>query len=72
MVSMAVETFCRIGVAERVDLSVITRQIAPQLLLMTRAAVLCDDQLGRSQDRVLDLVTSMAVRADRGLEIVML
>ena len=47
MVAVAVEALGRIGVAQRVDLAVIGRQVGLQLLLMAGAAVLGDDELGR-------------------------
>ena len=65
MVAMAVETLGRIGVAQGVDLPVIGCQVGLQLLLMARAAVLGDDQPGRTQHRVFNVVTGVAVRADR-------
>ena len=72
MASMAVETLRRIGVAQGVDLPVISRQVALQILPMARAAVLGDDQPGRTQDRVFNVVRGVAVRADRRLGIVLL
>ena len=72
MASMAVETLRRIGVAQGVDLSVIGRQVGLQPILMARAAILGNDQLGRAQDWVFDVMTGVAVRADRCLGIMFL
>ena len=65
MAAMAVEALGGIGVAQGVDLPVIGVQIGFQLFLMARAAVLGDDQLGRVQQRVFNVVTGVAVRAGR-------
>ena len=67
MVAVAVEAFGGVGEAERVDLAVVSPLVGRQLLLVAAAAVLGDQKLCLVEERILNVVRSVAVGADRRL-----
>ena len=70
--AVAVEALGGIGEAQRVDLTVVGPHVGLQLLVVAIAAVLGDQQPGRVERRVLDVVRGVAVRADRRFRIAVL
>ena len=72
MAAVAVEALRGIGEAQRVDLPVVGPHVGLQLLVMAIAAVLGDQQPGRVEPRVLNVMGGVAVRADRRFRIAVL
>ena len=60
------------GKAQLVDLTVIGVEIGGVFLLVAIAAVLGDDELGRRQERILDVHAVMAIRTNRRARIAVL
>ncbi len=63
--AVAVKTLGRVGVAQRVHLSVVGFGVGLQAFGVAAAAVPGDRQLGRVLRRIFDVVGGMAIRADR-------
>ncbi len=69
VIAVAVEALGGIGEAERVDLAVVRALVRGQFLLVAAAAVLGDQELRLVEERILNVVRGVAVRADRRLRV---
>ena len=70
--AVAIEALGGEGEAQLVDLAVIGVEVGGEFLLVAIAAVLGDGELGRGQERILDVHSVMAIRAHRRLRIAVL
>ena len=69
VIAVAIEALGGVGEAECVDLAMIRALVRRQLFLVATAAVFGDQELRLVEERILDVVRGVAVRADRRLRI---